>query len=99
MKNLQQLREIERERLDTEEIVTLVEVLETGRSLRRAFGGTLGACFLLLGLHARHVIELPPVAINTVSYSIPLAVVGLFAKYVSNLWSRRPRGRAGRDSK
>lgn len=79
------MRRLAKEDVELQRFVTLakvIEIREMGRFLRRVFAFTLGASFVLLTLHSAGWIELPPVAINTVSYSIPAAVVGLLTTYL-----------------
>jgi hypothetical protein len=65
------------------EIVWLAEVVQTGRSVRRAFELTLCGALALLALDGAGHLELPPVAIDTMSDSIPASVMSLMVQYVS----------------
>lgn len=89
MDDLQDLRSIARAKLDIEEIVRNVEIVRTGRTLRRSFELALVLSFLFLGLHSSDRIHLPPEAVATVSYSIPLSIVGLLSEHVQLIWRRR----------
>jgi hypothetical protein len=89
MGELQDLRSIAKARLDLEEIVRSAEIVRTGRSLRRSFEMALVLSFLFLGLHSAGEIRLPPEAIATVSYSIPLSIIGLLSEHVQLIWRRR----------
>jgi hypothetical protein len=90
MGELQDLRNLAKARLDIEEIVRNAEIVRTGRTLRRSFELALVVCFLFLGLHSTGRIQLPPEAVLTVSYSIPLSIVGLLSEHVQLIWRRRP---------
>jgi hypothetical protein len=87
--DLQDLRSIARAKLNVEEIVRNVEIVRTGRTLRRSYELALVLSFLLLGLHSSEWIHLPPEAILTVSCSIPLSIVGLLTEHVQLIWRRR----------
>lgn len=90
MGELQDLRNLAKARLDIEEIVRNAEIVRTGRTLRRSFELALMLCFLFLALHSTGRIQLPPEAVLTVSYSIPLSIVGLLSEHVQLIWRRRP---------
>lgn len=89
MDDLQDLRKIARAKLDVEEIVRSAEIVRTGRTLRRSYELAMVLSFLFLGLHSSDWIHLPPEAITTVSYSIPLSIVGLLSEHVQLIWRRR----------
>lgn len=89
MDDLQDLRSIARAKLNVEEIVRNVEIVRTGRTLRRSYELALVLSFLLLGLHSSGWIHLPREAVLTVSCSIPLSIVGLLTEHVQLIWRRR----------
>jgi hypothetical protein len=91
MGELQDLRSIARAKLDVEEIVRNAEIVRTGRTLRRSFELALILSFVFLGLHSSDQIRLPPEAVTSVSYSIPLSIVGLLSEHVRLISRRRRR--------
>ena len=80
---------------DMEQMVRAVEVMSDvalkkglSRFARWVFALTLGASFLLLTLHSVDLIKLPSVAIHTVSYTIPAAVIGVILTVIRDLFPR-----------